>query len=452
MNVRGRNSSEFVMVLFCFLGLTGCIGNITANSWKTDLSSVTPLPLPAPSLVITGPAISSGSSATSFVYTVTYTDATTINLTNADIILGGTDFAGCNAVVTNGTTAVATVTVSGCTGDGTANISIAANTAQDADGNQAPAYGPSSNANVKNSFIVIFNTNNTEGGSSANTVATFPLVDWIGYDFEISWGDSSTQTVNSPSSAGRVITHTYGAPGTYEVKMKGSNLPWLQFCSGTDKLKIVDVKQWGPNAWWKMEFMFANCKNVQISATDAPVLTSLASGFRGLFQGATNFNSDINHWTTTAVTDMRDMFAGAAAFNKPLGNWDVSNVTDMSAMFGGAVAFNQNISSWNTSNVTDMAFMFFEASAFNSPLAKSGSSWDTSKVVSMAGMFEDADAFNQDIGNWVFTGSMTNMDQMFLNADSFNQNLSTWVLPVGVSHNLFDTGAASWVLGKPTFP
>lgn len=451
MNMRVRDSLRFVTILVSVWMLTGCVGLFRLDK-KEDNAASTPAD-PAPSIIVTGPAIASGSSATSFVYTVTYSDATTVNLTNGDITLGGTDTAGCNAVVTNGTTTSATVTVTGCTGDGTVNISIAADTAQDADGDQAPAYGPSSTAAVKNSFIVSFNSSNIEGGSSANTDVAIPLVDWIGYDFDIDWGDSSTENVNSPGAAGRVITHTYSTPGTYQIKMKGSNLPWLQFCSGTDKLKIVDVKQWGTNAWWKFEFMFANCKNVQISATDAPVLSSLvAPGFRGLFQNATSFNSDINHWDTSTVTDMSNAFAGATAYNKPLANWDVSNVTDMTAMFGSAAAFNQNISSWNTSSVTAMDVMFFEAYAFNQPLVHSGNAWNTSNVTSMSGMFEDATAFNQDISSWVFGASLTSMEQMFLNASSFNQNLSAWILPAGVNHNLFDNGAGSWVLARPTFP
>ncbi|MFS4460540.1 BspA family leucine-rich repeat surface protein [Bdellovibrio sp. HCB2-146] len=406
-----------------------------------------------PTLAITGPAITSGSSATNFVYTVTYTDAATVNLTNGDITLGGTDSAGCSAVVTNGTTSTATVTVSGCTGDGTVNISVGANTAQDSFGNQAAANGPSSNATVKNAFIATFNTNLTEGGSSANTDVAIPLVNWVGYDFDIYWGDGTSEHISTPGAGGTVLTHTYSSPGTYDIKMKGSNLPTFQFCSGTDKMKITDVKQWGTNAWWKLEFMFAGCKSIQISATDSPVLTALHStGFRAMFLGAINFDSAIGHWDTSNVQDMSNMFLGATAFNKAIGTWDVSNVTTMRAMFNGAEAFNQNISAWNTSNVTDMGIMFMGAKAFNSPLNRSGSSWDTSNVTSMFGMFEDTDAFNQDIKDWVFSPGLTEMDQMFLNAASFNRDLSSWSLPVGVSHNLFDNGATSWVLPKPTFP
>ncbi|XGC81600.1 BspA family leucine-rich repeat surface protein [Bdellovibrio bacteriovorus] len=454
MFILGRVLFRYILVLLGTVILTGCFIDARIFEGDDQASSIDPAPAPpTPSLIISGPIPTFGTSATNFVYTVTYSDVTTVNLTNADITLGGSDTVGCSAVVTNGTTTSATVTVSGCTGDGTVNITIAANTAQDASGNLAPAGGPSSNAKIMNSFIAVFDTRNTEGGSTPNTDVSFPLVDWIGYDIDIFWGDSNSENVNSPAAAGRVISHTYATPGIYEVKIKGSNFPWLQFCSGTDKLKITDIKQWGTNAWWKLEFMFANCKNIQISAPDAPNISVLnASGLRGMFQAAENFNSDIEHWDVSTITNFGDMFAGAELFNQPLNGWDVSSATNFRAMFNGALAFNQNISSWNTSNVVDMSLMFLGATAFNSPLAKSGSSWDTSNVTAMNLMFENADAFNQDISSWTFGAGLVDMDQMFLNANSFNQNLSSWSLPGGVSHNLFDTGAASWVLPKPTFP
>lgn len=413
-----------------------------------------------PTISVATPSPTNGTSATSFVFNVTYTDATTVNLTNGSITLGGTGTTGCGAVVTNGTTTTPTVTVSGCVGDGTLNISIIANTAQDAFGNQAAAYGPSSNASVLNSFVISMKTDNIEGGSSAANVATIPLVNWIGYDFYVNWGDgTAAERVNVAGAGGdRLVTHTYASAGTYDVKLYGSNLPFIQFCNAgnADKLKAIDVKQWGTNAWWRVQFMFANCKNLDMTALDAPNLTSLqqgggSEGFRGMFQNAEKFNGSIGGWTTTRVLDMSNMFAGAKAFNKPIGGWDTSNVTTMENMFSNAFAFNQNINGWDTSNVTSMSIMFLEAKAFNSPL----NSWDVSSVTDMSGMFESTEAFNQDISAWVFSGGLNNMDQMFLNALVYNQDLTAWntKLPAGLNPTLFATGADNWDLAKrPTFP
>lgn len=413
-----------------------------------------------PTIAISSPSPTYGTVATSFVYTVTYTDASAVNLQASNITVGGTGSPGCGApVVNNGTTTTPTVTLSGCSGDGTITISIAANTAQDAFNNQAAAYGPSASASVLNAFVISMKTDNTEGGSTGATVAGVPLVNWIGYDFYIDWGDGSVaQHVNAPSADGdRVITHTYSSAGTYDVKLYGSNLPYIQFCSSVDKLKATNVKQWGTNAWWRVQFMFADCKNLDMTALDAPNLTALdmnqgggAEGFRAMFQNAEKFNGSIGSWTTTRVINMSNMFAGAKMFNQPIGGWNTANVTTMQSMFSGAEAFNQNINTWNTSNVTNTNNMFLTAKAFNSSL----SSWDMSNVTSMYGMFQSTEAFNQDISSWTFSGGLTTMEQMFLNALVFNQDLSSWSakLPAGVNNNLFSNGADAWVLPKPVFP
>ena len=48
------------------------------------------------------------------------------------------------------------------------------------------------------------------------------------------------------------------------------------------------------------------------------------------------------------------MFNNARKFNSPLDNWDVSQVTDMSYMFRNCLEFNQPLNSWDVSNVTNM--------------------------------------------------------------------------------------------------
>lgn len=414
-----------------------------------------------PTIAISSPSPTYGTVATSFVYTVTYTDASAVNLQASNITVGGTGSPGCGApVVNNGTTTTPTVTLSGCSGDGTITISIAANTAQDALNNQAAAYGPSASASVLNAFVISMKTDNTEGGSTGATVAGIPLVNWISYDFWVDWGDGGAAEHVVAASAGgnRVISHTYSSAGTYDVKLYGSNLPYIQFCSSVDKLKAINVKQWGTNAWWRMQFMFADCSNLEMTALDAPNFSSLdqnavggAEGLRAMFQNASKFNGSIGHWDTTRVINMSNMFLGASTFNKPIGGWVTTNVTTMQSMFSGATAFNQDISGWDTQNVTSMAGMFMAAKAFNSEM----NSWNVSSVTDMSGMFQSTESFNRDISAWVFSGGLNNMDQMFLNSLVYNQDLTAWnaKLPVGLNPSLFANGAAAWDPAKqPTFP
>ena len=164
--------------------------------------------------------------------------------------------------------------------------------------------------------------------------------------------------------------------------------------------------------------------NIAFTASDIPSLTAGSTALMYLsscFNSATTFNSPINSWNTSSVTNMSGMFAVAATFNQDISSWNTSSVTDMNSMFYGASAFNQDISSWNTSSVTNMSGMFAGASAFNQDI----SSWNTSTVTNMGNMFQNAFAFNSPINSWN-TSSVTNMGYMFLGASAFNQDISSW--------------------------
>lgn len=442
------HSSLRVLVMWIAVGgLAGCTFDL--RKWQGESSSTAPI---TPSLSITGPGLTAGTNLTDFIYTVNYAAAANVTLADADIVLVGADTAGCVAVVTGAGVTARTVTVSGCTGDGPVSISIVANSATDSAGNQALAYGPSSSATVQNSFIVRFDTTKLSAGSSANNQVKLPLTYWSGYNFTVDWGDGQSETITSGTwNPGMpAITHTYASPGVYDLKFKGA-LPAFVFSdSADDKLKILDVKQWGTIVWDDMELMFSGCENVQISATDAPNLSGITS-LVAMFSGAIKFNGAIGHWNTSTITNMQSIFLDAKLFNQPLGNWDVSHVTDARYMFGGAEAFNQNISTWNTSSMTDISGMFSYTLAFNQPINANGANWNTSNVTAMAGVFMGAEAFNQDIKDWNLS-SVTTIDSIFLNAFAYNQNLSTWMVPNTVSRTTYDDGASSWAPGnKPTF-
>ncbi len=154
-----------------------------------------------------------------------------------------------------------------------------------------------------------------------------------------------------------------------------------------------------------MEFAFAGCENMQLTATEAPNLSGVTN-MTGMFFGCRAFNQDLSNWNVSNVTDMREMFYVCTAFNGDISGWDVSNVTDMQSMFYVCTAFNGDISGWDVSNVTDMQTMFYGCSAFNQPL----NNWGTkvSNVTYMGWMFDGCTAFNQDLSNWNITSVVHN--------------------------------------------
>lgn len=109
----------------------------------------------APTIRFSAPSVSvvnSGSAAV--IYSVTYHGASAVNLQASDVSLNVTGSASCATVtVTNGTAYIPTVSLSGCSGDGTVGISIAAGTASDSAGNTAGASDASSSFTIDNSGL-----------------------------------------------------------------------------------------------------------------------------------------------------------------------------------------------------------------------------------------------------------------------------------------------------------
>jgi len=242
-------------------------------------------------------------------------------------------------------------------------------------------------AQAQRPFIITIDTELP--GASCNNCFDIPTSSLFTYNYNVDWGDGN----NSQNVTGD-ISHTYGAPGSYQIEISGV-FPWVRFNFVGDGDKLRSIDQWGDIVWESMSRSFAGCANLEVLASDSPDLTQ--------------------------VDNMSFMFARTDMFNQNIGAWDVSSVSNMSFMFLNATAFNQNISSWNVSNVTNMSRMFSFATAFNQNIGV----WDVSNVTDMSLMFNSAESFNRDLSNWVVS-SVTDMSRMFQNATSFNQDISDW--------------------------
>ncbi len=270
-----------------------------------------------------------------------------------------------------------------------------------------------------NDFVSTWNTANA-GASGANEVR-LPLYSGGTYNFTADWGDGTNDTITAWNAA--AVTHAYASAGTYTITINGTIHGWC-FNNGGDRLKIIEISQWGDLRLGNSGGYFYGCNNLVLSATDAPDLIGtmfLTSAFRGCTSLGSSGN--MSAWDVSGVTRMDGMFYQATSFDQAIGGWDVSAVTDMQYMFHGASAFNRDIGGWNVSGVTDMRYMFYQASSFNQSIG----GWDVSGVTNMQYMFHGASAFNRDISGWDVSNVMA-MDSMFLSVTLSTANYDALLL------------------------
>ncbi|MCL2199861.1 MAG: BspA family leucine-rich repeat surface protein, partial [Defluviitaleaceae bacterium] len=136
---------------------------------------------------------------------------------------------------------------------------------------------------------------------------------------------------------------------------QGSNLPWRFYScgtlvadSGTKNNTGIDFGQWQ---------VFRD--QIHRVVFTGPVIG--VGSLRGTFHQMLNVTEivGLEHFDTSAVTDMGSMFMGASSItNLNLSSWNTENVQFMTSMFDGTTSLNSlNIAGWDTRNVTDMSGM-----------------------------------------------------------------------------------------------
>jgi len=271
-------------------------------------------------------------------------------------------------------------------------------------------------------FVSIWNTSLISSGSSNSNQVRLPLQSEGVYNFTVDWGDISTDIITTWNQTN--VTHTYASAGVYTITITGMIEGWWfdYWGTGSDRLKILEIQQWGCLQLGNSGSYFYKCSNLELTATDNLNLTG-TTNLSEAFGECTNLgsNGNMNGWDVSNVTDMSFMFYKAATFSQPIGDWDTSSVMTMYAMFAQATSFNQPLDNWNVSRVADMGYMFTEATMFNQSIGV----WDVSCVTTMLGMFRGAFTFNQPLGDWDVS-SVTSMWAMFDGANSFNQPIGGW--------------------------
>ena len=121
-------------------------------------------------------------------------------------------------------------------------------------------------------FIIEVKTDNAGTSNDNQFQFTGALGD---YDVLAKQGGVIVETFNDLSDE---ATITFATAGIYDLEVfpKASNgFDRIRFDNIGDKLKALDVKQWGTIAWSSFRDAFFGCENMLVTATDIPNLSSV---------------------------------------------------------------------------------------------------------------------------------------------------------------------------------
>ena len=375
-----------------------------------------------PEVSISAVSPSTGNYSSSFRFEVTVSGEATVNITSGDIATLATGSVSCDSPsVSDGSTNSPSVFYGNCYGVGTLSLTIDAGVATK--GAAASLESPTGDsASITNAPMI------SQWAVLSGESISLPLRQDDGngysfvYDFEVDWGDQTTDTITAWNQA--ELTHNYVDAGNYTITLSGIAESFYLNDAG-DKEKLISVSQLGEMRW----------KNLS-----------------GAFHGAANLETlDAGKVDTSMVVDMSYLITGASKLTAiNLTGINTSAVLNLEYLFfNNERLTNLDLSMFDTSNVTNMSWMFWNADSFNQPIGD----WDTFNVINMSYMLGATNNFNQPIGNWN-TENVTNMSAMFYNATSFDQDISSWdVTNAGNPGMLFDIGTpSSWTDSeKPNF-
>lgn len=288
---------------------------------------------------------------------------------------------------------------------------------------------------LANPLVLVVDTSITYTGSTANN--QFQLrYQFSGYDCLVDWGDGSSDPIFGNFGTATTLTHTYASTGIYTVSIYGQ-FTAMVYANMSDCGKILEIANWGDTVWGNMVNAWNGCRNLELTATDVPNLSSVAN-FNNIFRDCyalTDVNDKLKDWDVSTVTNMESSFRNARVFNRNLGSWDVSNVTTFANMFnmnGTSSAFNNggssDINNWSirTTGTVSMQTMFFDCTTFNQPIGN----WNVGNVTTFAQMLQNATVFNQYLGAWNLRLVGTNLGSIFrssgMSCANYTDTISAW--------------------------
>ena len=180
-------------------------------------------------------------------------------------------------------------------------------------------------------------------------------------------GTTKLQEITGLSNAA-TITIAAGA-GTYELRVFAAEVNGfnrIQFNLVGDRLKLLEIRNWGEVVWSTMNSAFRGCSNMtSVTSFVNPDLASVTN-MAFMFSDCNSLTTlDVSGFSTANVTNMDVMFSGCTSLTTlDVSGFNTANVTSMAFMFRSCNSLTRlDVSGFNTANVINMGVMFFNCSS-----------------------------------------------------------------------------------------
>jgi hypothetical protein len=257
---------------------------------------------------------------------------------------------------------------------------------------ELPCFSPAPVLLAPDRFVTKWNV------VSSHLTITLPFTDKGVYSSNCTttWNDWSPPQPCSPT----INTHTFAAPGLYTLTISGSDISGFSmlYTSQADRDALVDIVQLGGGSGpLRLDYPlgsptyssnnFADCPNLQVSATDSPNLSQTTHLSR-TFRRSHLVNPDLSAWDVSNVDSFVAFAQDTTAFQGiGMSNWDVSNARSFFGMFELAAAFVEDVTGWTPYSATILNDMFAGASAvIGTDPSRDFSHWNGCALISVSGM------------------------------------------------------------------
>lgn len=256
-------------------------------------------------------------------------------------------------------------------------------------------------------FIIQINS----GADGTFTIPTYGG----GYNYDVKTSDGQTFT----GVTGNLTINFPDANTLYDISISG-DFPRIYFNNGAERLKLIDIKQWGDIEWTSMDRAFYGCSNTTCTATDVPNFSSVTNMER-MFQDCSSLTTlGVSQWGVGSVSSMFAMFTRCSLLvTLDVSNWNVSSLTNAQSMFQECTSLTTlDVSNWDVGSLTNAVSMFRQCTSLTT---LDVSQWDVSSLTNADRMFQLCSNFVSDIDfSDPITGSisLTNISGMMAGTKS----------------------------------